>query len=91
MQPIKEFVENSSIPLPINWSEIWRTEIQNNYLAIEVARESSIVINYTQEATISLVDVISNVGGHTGLWIGLSFLSIMELLELLYRLAAFQF
>ncbi|CAF4410788.1 unnamed protein product, partial [Adineta steineri] len=28
----------------------------------------------------------SNVGGQTGLWIGISFLSLMELAEMIYRL-----
>jgi hypothetical protein len=37
------------------------------------------------------VDVLSNVGGQTGLWIGVSFLSIMELAEMLYRLIRYQY
>jgi hypothetical protein len=37
------------------------------------------------------VDVLSNVGGQTGLWIGVSFLSIMELAEMLYRLVRYQY
>jgi hypothetical protein len=37
------------------------------------------------------VDLLSNVGGQTGLWIGVSFLALMELVEMLYRLVRFEF
>ena len=48
--------------------------------------ESTRVEVYTQQASMSPVDVISNVGGQTGLWIGISFLSLMEIAEMIYRL-----
>ena len=86
MKVIKRFVENSSIPLPTNWSDTWREHIYRNYLIVEVVRETNIVENNTQSATISLVDLLSNIGGQTGLWIGLSFLSIMEIVEMICRL-----
>ncbi|MCC7160081.1 MAG: amiloride-sensitive sodium channel family protein [Ignavibacteria bacterium] len=86
MPEIKRFVENSSIPLPANWPTTWREEIQKNYVAIDIVRETSVVENNTQSAALGIVDVLSNVGGQTGLWIGISFLSIMELIELLHRL-----
>lgn len=82
----KEFVENSGVPLPTNWNTTWLSEIQQNYMSLEITCQSNIVENYTQEASLSAVDVLSNVGGHTGLWIGISFLSIMEFVEMLYRL-----
>lgn len=83
---IKDFVEKSGIKLPNNWSTTWQTEIQNNYIAIEFATDTTRVETYTQDASISRVDVLSNVGGQSGLWIGISFLSIMELIEMIYRL-----
>ncbi|CAF4979127.1 unnamed protein product [Rotaria sp. Silwood1] len=83
---IKAFVENSSIPLPTNWSTTWRKHIYNNYLSLSVVRETSIVEINTQSSVLGLVDIVSNIGGQTGLWIGISFLSIMELIEMLYRL-----
>ena len=52
--------------------------------------ESLLVENLTQQPSMTGVDVISNVGGQTGLWIGISFLSIMEIVEMLYRLARHQ-
>ena len=83
---IKQFVESSTIPLPTNWSTSWRTEIQTSYISLEVAYETTRSELYTQQATISPVDVISNVGGNTGLWIGISFLSLMEIAEMIFRL-----
>ncbi|CAF3695950.1 unnamed protein product [Rotaria sp. Silwood1] len=88
---IKEFVEKSGITLPKNWTTTWQSEIQNNYVAVDVVCETTRVETYTQDASVSGVDVLSNVGGHTGLWIGISFLSIMELVEMLYRLIRYHY
>ncbi len=82
----KDFVENSGIPLSTNWSETWITEIENNYIALDVVCETFRVETYTESASISNGDLLSNVGGLSGLWIGISFLSIMEFVEMLYRL-----
>ncbi|UJR19275.1 hypothetical protein I4U23_022404 [Adineta vaga] len=83
---IKTFVENSGVPLPVNWSTIWNEYIQQNYLSINIITESNVVEINTQTASMSFVDVISNIGGQTGLWIGISFLSVMEFIEMIYRL-----
>ncbi len=91
MSGIKAFVESSQVPLPSNWSTIWREQIYTNYLQISVVCKSSIVENYTQSPAITLVDLLSNIGGQTSLWIGMSFLSLMELIEMLYRLIQYQF
>ncbi len=91
MDGIKAFVENSSVPLPANWSTTWRQQIHANYLQVSVICETTVVENYTQIATIQLVDVLSNIGGQTSLWIGMSFLSMMELAEMLYRLIQYQY
>ncbi|CAF1520876.1 unnamed protein product [Rotaria sp. Silwood1] len=88
---IKVFVEKSGIALPKNWTTTWQSEIQNNYVAVDVVCETNRVEAYTQDASISSVDLLSNVGGHTGLWIGISFLSIMELVEMLYRLIRYHY
>jgi len=90
MDGIKAFVESSSVPLPANWSTNWRDQIYTNYLQLSVICETTIVENYTQKATIQLVDVLSNIGGQTSLWIGMSFLSLMELAEVFYRLIRYQ-
>jgi hypothetical protein len=83
---IRAFVENSSIPLPSDWSKNWQTHVRSNYIAIDVVRESLQLDKLAQQASLSGVDVLANVGGHSGLWIGISFLSLMELTEMLYRL-----
>ncbi|CAF1173656.1 unnamed protein product [Rotaria sordida] len=88
---IKKFVEKSGIILPKNWSNTWQSEIPKNYLAVDIVCETTRVETYTQDASISGVDLLSNVGGHTGLWIGISFLSIMELVEMLYRLIRYDY
>lgn len=87
----RKFVESQGVPLPVNWSSNWRAEVRNNYVGLEVVCQSRVVENYTTEPSMSAVDVISNVGGQTGLWIGISFLSVMELIEMLYRLVRHQF
>ena len=83
---IKSFVENSRVPTPDTWNDTWISDIQNNYVALDVICQSTRIENYNEEASIGPVDVISNIGGNTGLWIGISFLSLMELVEMLYRL-----
>ena len=91
MNEIKVSVEASLLPLPENWSREWKSEIEKNYVAVVVVCETTQVDNYTQIASISGVDLLSNIGGHTSLWIGISFLSIMELVEMLYRLIRYHF
>ncbi|CAF4076295.1 unnamed protein product [Adineta steineri] len=90
MHGIKAFVENSSIPLPSDWSAAWRTYVQDSYLVLRVVRETNLIENYTQKAQLSVVDVLSDIGGQTGLWIGISFLSLMEFIEMIYRLIRYQ-
>ncbi|CAF4012608.1 unnamed protein product [Rotaria sordida] len=41
MEKIKQFVENSTIPLATNWSCTWQDEIRKNYLTINVVRETT--------------------------------------------------
>ncbi|CAF0954640.1 unnamed protein product [Adineta ricciae] len=86
MNDIKLFVENSTVPLPTNWSSTWREQIYSNYLRVDVVRRTGIVEMNTESATLAPVDLFSNIGGQTGLWIGVSFLSLMELVEIIYRL-----
>lgn len=83
---IKKFVENSSISLPVNWSSIWQDEVDKNYVSVEIVRETPVVEYNTQVASLSFIDLLSNIGGQSGLWIGSSFLSVMELLEMTYML-----
>ena len=87
---IKQFVESASIPLTSTWNETWKEEIRENFVSVDIICESTTVESYTQQATLGAVDVISNIGGQTGLWIGISFLSLMEVAEMIYRLLRHQ-
>ncbi|CAF3599659.1 unnamed protein product [Rotaria socialis] len=88
---IKHFVENSEILLPNDWSTDWQRHIQTNYLSIELVHESILVENYTQIPAMGPINVLSDVGGQTGLWIGISFLSLVEVAEMFYRLIRYQY
>ena len=88
---IKNLVEEQGFPLPDNWTTDWETEVKNNYVGLEVVCQSPLVENITQHPLIRVVDVLSSVGGQAGLWIGISFLSIVELIEMLYHLVRHQF
>ncbi|CAF1227990.1 unnamed protein product [Adineta steineri] len=83
---IKQFVESSQVPLPEDWNTSYVSEIESNFISFEVAFETTRTEIYSQQPTMAPVDVISNVGGQTGLWIGISFLSLMEIAEMIYRL-----
>lgn len=83
----KMFVEATRVSLPTNWTTTWKTHVSNNYIGLDVVCQSVLVENFTQDPSMNAVDVLSNVGGQSGLWIGISFLSVMELVEMLYRLA----
>jgi hypothetical protein len=41
--------------------------MQNNYVAVDVVCVTTIVETYTESASINFVDLISNLGGQTGL------------------------
>ena len=90
-ETIKSKIESLDVPLPSNWSTTWLSEIENNYVGLDVVCQSPMLENLTEQPTITPIDVLSNVGGQSGLWIGVSFLSIMEFIEMLYRLAHFQY
>lgn len=91
MNNIKSFVENTSIPLPADWKSNWRNYIYKNYLMVSVVLENPLIEQNTQSASIGFGDLVSNIGGQTGLWIGISFLSIMEIIEMLFELIKHQY
>ncbi|CAF3071871.1 unnamed protein product [Rotaria sp. Silwood2] len=86
LDDLKPKIESLSVPLPANWSNTWQSDISQNYVALEVVSESARMEILTDTASIGPVDLLSNIGGQTGLWIGISFLSLMEITEMLYRL-----
>ena len=80
---VKNFVESKGVSQPPNWETNWPLLIYADYFAFEVVPQSDLVETLTQEPAISSTDLLGNVGGHTGLWIGISFLSLMEVIEML--------
>ena len=66
-------------------------EIPKNFVELNVQCESLLIEHYNQAPSLSKGEVLSNIGGQTGLWIGISFLSLMELVELVYRLIRSQY
>ena len=84
MLGIKTFVESSSIPLSINWSTTCQAEIDGNSWI------HSIVMSFTQQAVLSAIDVIFNVSDQTSRWIGISFLSSLEVAEMFSRILRYQ-
>ncbi|CAF2839540.1 unnamed protein product [Rotaria sp. Silwood2] len=90
MNNIKRFVENSTIPLANNWSTTWTKHIETNYVAVTVFHGMIAVENKTQTATLGVIEVLSNIGGQIGLWIGFSLLSLMEVVEMVYQLICYQ-
>ena len=88
---IKNLLEQQGVALVQNWNTDWQSEVTNNYVGLEVVCQSLLVENVTQQPLIGAVDVLSNVGGQAGLWIGISFLSIMEFIEMFTRLVRSQF
>ncbi|CAF4183989.1 unnamed protein product, partial [Rotaria sordida] len=69
MHEIKGCVDNSTISLPNNSTTTWREHIKKNYLAVNVVRETNIVENNTQTAIFGVVNIFSNIGDQTDLWI----------------------
>ena len=86
MGRIKTWVENTGMPLTPTWNTTWQNDITLSYLSINIVPESPRIEKFTQKASMGWVDLVSNIGGHTGLWIGISFLSLLELAEMLFRL-----
>jgi uncharacterized membrane protein SpoIIM required for sporulation len=71
---MKEWLETNSltnssrtISLPADWSSNSSIYINQNYVGLEIALGTYLVTSYTQSAALSWTDVISNVGGQTGL------------------------
>lgn len=85
-EEIKNKVENFQVPLSQNWSTTWKNDISSSYVALEIVSENSRLELFNDTPITLPVDLLSNIGGHTGLWIGISFLSLMEIIELASRL-----
>ena len=65
--------------------------IHQNLLRLNVNLEDLSVIEFKQMADYDIADLLSDIGGTLGLWMGISILTIMELVELAIRLVAILF
>ena len=59
--------DSRKISLPADWSGNASAYIDRNYVGLQVTLGTFLVNSYTQSATLSWTDVLSNVGGQTGL------------------------
>lgn len=60
--------------------------IRQNLLRLNVYLEDLSVVEYRQLPAYGLADLFADIGGTLGLWMGISVLTIMELMELIIRL-----
>ncbi|ESO95709.1 hypothetical protein LOTGIDRAFT_160261 [Lottia gigantea] len=60
--------------------------IRQNLLRLNVYLEGLSVVEFRQMAAYGLADLFADIGGTLGLWMGISVLTIMELIELIVRL-----
>ncbi|CAF1417442.1 unnamed protein product [Rotaria sordida] len=77
---------NLNLSLPNDFATNYDAYMDANYLRVTVTCASPYVTINKQKAKLTFVDTFSAIGGQTGLWIGLSTLSLMEFCELIYRL-----
>lgn len=60
--------------------------IRQNLLRLNIYLEDLSVVEYRQLPAYGLADLFADIGGTLGLWMGISVLTIMELIELIIRL-----
>nr|7YVB_A Chain A, FMRFamide-gated Na+ channel [Aplysia californica]7YVB_B Chain B, FMRFamide-gated Na+ channel [Aplysia californica]7YVB_C Chain C, FMRFamide-gated Na+ channel [Aplysia californica]7YVC_A Chain A, FMRFamide-gated Na+ channel [Aplysia californica]7YVC_B Chain B, FMRFamide-gated Na+ channel [Aplysia californica]7YVC_C Chain C, FMRFamide-gated Na+ channel [Aplysia californica] len=65
--------------------------IRQNLLRLNIYLEDLSVVEYRQLPAYGLADLFADIGGTLGLWMGISVLTIMELMELIIRLFALIF
>ncbi|KAK3103995.1 hypothetical protein FSP39_023507 [Pinctada imbricata] len=87
----KELLQKS-----MNWTErqklLRSTElIHQNLLRVNIYFEDLSVVEFKQMPAYELADLFADIGGTLGLWMGISVLTIMELVELLIRLVMLLF
>lgn len=62
---------------------------QNTVLAVNVFYSSSSYMKITEQPAITIYDLLPNVGGTMGLFVGISALSFVEIVEILIEMITF--
>ncbi|CAL1527011.1 unnamed protein product [Lymnaea stagnalis] len=87
---------NSSFPDELRTQQKKTTKEQSdimrqNLLRLNIYLEDLSVVEYRQLPAYGLADLFADIGGTLGLWMGISVLTIMELVELIIRLIGLMF
>lgn len=67
------------------------TTIRQNLIRLNIYLEDLSIVEFTQMPAYDLADLFADIGGTLGLWMGISVLTIMELVELLVSLILLMF
>ncbi|KAF6027068.1 hypothetical protein EB796_014629 [Bugula neritina] len=65
-----------------------RQSIKEEFVNVEVYFDNLNYYLYKERASMTLEDLVGNIGGHLGLWIGMSVISFVEVFELIASLFA---
>ncbi|CAF0934649.1 unnamed protein product [Adineta steineri] len=81
----KLILSNSTIPIKSDFSMNSSYYLDRNYLKLSIIPLNSYETIYEEKATYIWSAFISDLGGQSGLWLGISALSIFNLIEYLHR------
>ena len=83
----ERLVKNSFIQSKFeNRTDVSIEELRNNLLAINVYYSKLNYKSYQESAKTQMVDLVSGIGGTIGLFLGVSFLSFIEIIDLFFHM-----
>ncbi len=62
--------------------------IKTNFLLVNIQMDGKHVMEYKDKAVVSLDGLLSNIGGTLNLWIGITFVTLIELCEMCYHMGS---
>ncbi len=78
-----EFTENESLIYP----QLRETDlISRNFIQLHVKMESDLLVKYVDKQSLEWESFVGSLGGLLNLWTGVTFIAIIELVELVYNL-----
>ena len=66
-------------------------EIRENLLQVSIYFQNTRVKTISETPMVGIFDLLADIGGHLGLWVGLSLLAVCELLEIAFDFACLIF